>query len=77
MCQFVPTSVLEHAADGDHDGKVDLNTPKDAIYSVGRYLQNHGWRPGLKRREQVLVLLTYNQSRPYARTVLELARRIR
>jgi len=77
MCQFVPSSVLEHAVDGDRDGKIDLHTQADAVKSVGAYLRNHGWRPGLDRAGQVRVILTYNRSRPYANTVLALAGKLR
>ncbi len=77
MCQFMPSSALDHGVDGNRDGRLDLNHPADAVHSVGRYLHAHGWRPGLTRRQQLQVLLTYNHSQPYANTVLELARRLR
>jgi membrane-bound lytic murein transglycosylase B len=76
MCQFVPSSILAHGADADRDGHVDLHHPADAVHSVGRYLRHFGWRPGLDRRAQLEVLLHYNRSRPYANTVLDLARRL-
>ena len=76
MCQFVPSSLVRHGRDGDQDGRVDLARPADAIHSVGVYLSRHGWRPGISYREQVRVIKTYNRSQPYARTVLELARRL-
>jgi membrane-bound lytic murein transglycosylase B len=42
--QFMPTSLREYAVDYDGDGHVDLrNSPTDAIGSVGRFLQLHGW----------------------------------
>lgn len=77
MCQFVPSSVLNHGKDGDRDGQVDLTAPADAIMSVGNYLARHGWRKGLSYQRQVAVIKKYNNSAPYARTVLELARRLR
>ena len=77
MCQFVPSSVLKHAADGDRDGRIDLARPPDAMASVARYLAAHGWRPGLSRTRQEQVLMAYNHSRPYVRTVLALARRLK
>ena len=73
MCQFVPSSVLNHGADGDGDGKIELHHTADAVRSVGVYLQRHGWKPGMTRKQQVKVVLTYNKSRPYANTVLDLA----
>ncbi|MCA1905952.1 MAG: lytic murein transglycosylase [Desulfarculus sp.] len=77
MAQFVPTSVLRWGADGDRDGRVDLNRVEDAILSVAVYLQAHGWRPGLDRAGQYAVVHEYNHSQTYVNTVLELARRVR
>lgn len=77
MCQFVPSSVLNHGADGDRDGKIDLNNTADAVHSVGAYLKEHGWKPGLSKAQQIEVVLTYNKSRPYAETVLALADKIK
>jgi len=45
--QFMPTSLREYAIDYDGDGHIDLrNSPTDAIGSVGRFLQLHGWEQG-------------------------------
>ena len=77
MCQFVPTSVEIYGADGDEDGEVDLAAAHDAIMSIGVYLKKNGWRPGLNYKERFNVILKYNNSRPYARTVLKLASRLK
>lgn len=77
MAQFVPTSLLQWGADGDRDGRVDLNRVEDAILSVAVYLQAHGWRPGLDRAGQYAVVHEYNHSQTYVNTVLELAKRAR
>lgn len=77
MAQFVPTSVLKWGADGDRDGRVDLNQVADAILSVAVYFQAHGWRPGLDRAGREAVVHEYNHSQTYVNTVLELARRVR
>jgi membrane-bound lytic murein transglycosylase B len=46
--QFMPGSLIRYAADGDKDGRIDLlSNPTDAIASVGRFLNLHGWVPGL------------------------------
>ncbi|MEW5914142.1 MAG: lytic murein transglycosylase [Thermodesulfobacteriota bacterium] len=76
MAQFMPSSALAYGVDGDADGVLNLDRPADAIHSVANYLQKHGWRPGISRKAQLRVILTYNRSDPYARTVLELARRL-
>lgn len=45
--QFMPTSLREYATDFDGDGRIDLrNSPVDAIGSVARFLQLHGWETG-------------------------------
>lgn len=45
--QFIPTSYLAYAVDGDGDGRRDLLTnPHDAIASVANYFKRHGWRTG-------------------------------
>lgn len=45
--QFMPSSYRRFAVDYDGDGKIDLlTTPADAIGSIARYLQAHGWRSG-------------------------------
>lgn len=45
--QFMPGSQRRYAVDFDGDQKVDLrNSVEDAIGSVGRFLEQHGWRAG-------------------------------
>jgi membrane-bound lytic murein transglycosylase B len=49
QCQFIPTSFLAYAADGDGDGRMDIWTNKaDVFASVVNYLRRVGWRPGLE-----------------------------
>ena len=46
--QFMPGSLKRYAADGDHDGRIDLHTnTSDAIASVARFLRLHGWQPNV------------------------------
>lgn len=46
--QFMPGSLMRYAADGNRDGRIDLlYSVDDAIVSVARFLQLHGWVPGL------------------------------
>ncbi|MBS1141548.1 MAG: Lytic murein transglycosylase [Proteobacteria bacterium] len=45
--QFMPGSQRRYAVDFDGDQKVDLgNSVDDAIGSVGRFLEQHGWQAG-------------------------------
>ena len=46
--QFIPTSFLAFAVDGDGDGKRDIwsNDPTDALASTAAYLSKHGWNKG-------------------------------
>jgi lytic murein transglycosylase len=45
--QFMPTSVLAYAADGDGDGRADIwGSAADTIASIGTYLSRHGWING-------------------------------
>ncbi|MEJ5347779.1 MAG: lytic murein transglycosylase [Desulfosoma sp.] len=75
--QFLPSSLLRYGADGNGDGRVDLKSPEDAFASIARYLKSHGWTNDASMEHQEKVILHYNNSRPYARTILEAARRLR
>ena len=45
--QFMPSSFLGYAADGDGDGRADIwGSEADTIASIGAYLQRHGWVAG-------------------------------
>ncbi len=54
--QFIPTSFLHYAVDGDGDGKRDLwGNPADAIFSVANYFKRHGWKTGEPVTQRVRV----------------------
>lgn len=46
QCQFMPSSFLAYAVDGDGDGKRDIwgNRP-DVFASIGNYMRRVGWNP--------------------------------
>lgn len=74
--QFLPTSYLRFAVDGDGDGRVSLYDPDDAIMSAANYLRGNGWRDGLSHAQQRRVIWSYNRSDAYIDTVLTLARQL-
>jgi membrane-bound lytic murein transglycosylase B len=46
--QFLPSSYLAYAADGDGDGRIDIwNSDADTAASIANYLEKHGWARGL------------------------------
>lgn len=46
--QFLPSTYLRLAADGDGDGRADIWTSEaDALASIARYLDDAGWKPGV------------------------------
>ena len=71
--QFLPRSYLWYGVDGDHDGRVSLYDPSDAIPSCARYLKEYGWREGLTRSQRRNVIWGYNHSDAYIDTVLWVA----
>jgi membrane-bound lytic murein transglycosylase B len=47
QCQFMPSSYMAYAADGDGDGKADIwNNEADVFASAANYLRSKGWRAG-------------------------------
>jgi membrane-bound lytic murein transglycosylase B len=44
--QFLPSSYLAYAKDGDGDGRADIwGSTADTFASIGNYLKLHGWEP--------------------------------
>ena len=47
QAQFLPSSYLKWAADGDGDGRRDIwESRPDIFASIANYLKEHGWKPG-------------------------------
>lgn len=47
--QFMPTTYLDYAVDGDDDGRADIwGNPADALASGAHYLWSVGWQPDLR-----------------------------
>ncbi len=74
ICQFMPSNISRLAADGNGDGRVDLFNHEDAIASVAKYLRHHGWKSGQGYEKAYKVIRRYNNSRPYAETILTIAK---
>jgi len=54
--QFVPSSFLAHAVDGDGDGNINLWTsPADALASAAQLLADAGWQRGSEWGYEVLL----------------------
>ncbi len=73
--QFLPSSLVKFGVDGDGDGRVDLNTAADAIFSTGNYLRAYGWCEAKTGPRKQAVIFNYNHSTPYVLTVLGIAER--
>ncbi len=77
ISQFMPSNALALAKDGNNDGKIDLFTHEDAIFSVANYLKHNGWKPGIPRQRQHKVLFTYNHSNYYVDTLLKISDKLK
>lgn len=75
ICQFLPSSYLKYAVDGNDDGIVDLYNTSDAIFSVANYLNKNGW--SLREQDQRKAVFAYNNSKAYVEAVLQLASMIK
>ncbi|TXS92738.1 lytic murein transglycosylase [Parahaliea maris] len=52
--QFMPSTYLQYALDGDGDGQVNLwRSERDALASAANFLRGLGWTPGLRWGRQV------------------------
>lgn len=51
QCQFMPSSYLSYATDGDGDGKADIwDNEADVLASASNYLKSRGWKSGMPWR---------------------------
>jgi lytic murein transglycosylase len=71
--QFMPSSYLNYAVDGDGDGRRDLiHSAADALASTANYLKAKGWRPGAGFAEgepNFPVFREWNKAGVYAKTL--------
>lgn len=76
LLQFIPSSFLIFAVDGDGDGKIDLFNPADAFHSTGNYLSKFGWNMRDEKKQRS-ALWRYNHDRIYVDVVAKYAKVIR
>ena len=61
--QFMPSTFLRYAVDGDGDGRRDLwGSVPDAMASAGNFLQQLGWEPGLRWGREVRLSKNFDFS---------------
>ena len=74
--QFIPSSYLKYAVDGDGDGTVDLNNRTDALASIANYLKAFGWN-GKDPAGKKQAIYAYNHCDNYVQAVLTYAQALR
>ncbi len=61
LAQFMPSNYKTLAVDFNHDGKIRISQPIDAIGSVANYFKKNGW----KKDEPVGIRVSYEGNRFY------------
>jgi lytic murein transglycosylase len=78
--QFLPSSYMKYAVDYDGNGHRDLiHSVPDAMASTANYLKGYGWQAGQPWGEGTAnfqVLLQWNSSQVYTRTVAYFAQQL-
>jgi hypothetical protein len=69
--QFLPSTFVAYAVDGNGDGVADIQNPADAVYSAARYLCL--WGAGRGGQSLVDAIWAYNHADWYVREVIRLA----
>lgn len=63
QCQFIPSSFVAYAQDGDGDGKKDIWSNKaDVFASIANYLKSEGWTDKRTWGRQVLLPDNFDES---------------
>jgi membrane-bound lytic murein transglycosylase B len=73
--QFLPSSYLKWAVDGNSDDIVDLFVLDDAIFSIANYLKSNGWNSFYE--SQKASVYHYNNSQEYVKAVFKLANKLK
>jgi len=72
IAQFIPTTAMAYAEDGDGDGRINLFEHIDAMASIAGFLKAYGWRPGIDLEKKKAIIHRYNHSSYYVNTILEI-----
>ncbi len=73
ICQFMPTNAQALGVDKDENGVIDLFCEADAVASMARYLQYHGWQDNMSEEQRKKTVWAYNHSKYYVQAVLTVA----
>jgi len=73
IAQFMPTTLMAYARDGNQDGVIDLFTHADAMASIASFLKRFGWKPGIDTEKAKKVIYRYNHSNYYVNTILKIS----
>ena len=74
ICQFVPSSYVQFAVDGNGDGVIDLFDLHDAIASIANYLKAHGFEKNKSLESRKNAIYAYNHCDNYVKAVLAYAK---
>lgn len=69
LFQFLPSSFLTYAIDGNGDGRINLFDFPDALFSAANYLKGNGWEAN-DRNKVRRALWRYNNWDEYGKAVL-------
>lgn len=72
FCQFMPSSIFHYGVDGNRDGRIDLFSYSDALYSIANYLHRAGFNAH-DSSTWPKALYAYNHSYAYVDAILNLA----
>lgn len=73
IAQFMPTTLMAYARDGNQDGVIDLFTHADAMASIASFLKRYGWKPGIDSKKAKKIIYRYNHSDYYVNTIMKIS----
>jgi membrane-bound lytic murein transglycosylase B len=72
IAQFMPTTAIAYARDGNQDGRIDLYNHADAMASIASFLKRFGWKPGIQTDKAKKVIYRYNHSDYYVEAIIKI-----